>query len=474
VAYPGRRPLHLGIRLHATVQPGHPAGVVTTGDPANEDTANERDDDRPVIVVGLIATPPDYPARVAQRLADELADLLARRVDDHVRWEVRTGWGSVAPRRDGGVEALLDDVARRREQEGWDVAICLTDLPLQAQRVPIVVRSSAGRRVAVVSLPALGLAQVRAVRAVVPDLVKELLGRSGTGGAPGDTERLQRLVDVVAAIHRILHHGDDGEIGLVASRFGGGLRLVIGMVRANRPGRALLGLSKLLVGAFGTAAVALTTDTIWQIGEALSAPRLTVIMVLGIGSLIAWLIVAHDLWEKPGDGTPPELARLFNIGTVLTLCLATAVSYVVLYAGTAAAAWLLIRPSVFEQSLQPPIGPADYLTLAWIVSSLATVGGAIGSGLEDEETVRAAAYGYHPDPGGWLDETGGSDGKGPAGRGRPAQGLPAQGLPAQGLPAQGLPDQGLPDRGLPDRGLPDGTGQPDGRKRPDESEPDDR
>ena len=48
----------------------------------------------------------------------------------------------------------------------------------------------------------------------------------------------------------------------------------------------------------------------------------------------------------------------------------------------------------------------DYLTLAWIISSLAIVGDAIGSGLEDEDTVRAAAYGYHPEPGGWRDEQG--------------------------------------------------------------------
>lgn len=39
-----------------------------------------------------------------------------------------------------------------------------------------------------------------------------------------------------------------------------------------------------------------------------------------------------------------------------------------------------------------------------VISSLATVGGAIGSGMEDEDTVRAAAYGYHPEPGGWQDE----------------------------------------------------------------------
>ena len=214
----------------------------------------EHGGDPSMIVVGLIATPPDHPAWVAQRLAEELADLLARQVDDHVRWEVRTGWGSVAPRRDGGVEALLDDVVRRREQEGWDVAICLTDLPLQAQRVPIVVRTSARRHVAVVSLPALGLRQLNAVRAAVPDLVTELLRESSQDGEGLDKEPLRQLVGIVAAIHRVLDQSDDGEIGLVASRFGGGLRLVIGMVRANRPGRALLGLSKLLVGAFGTAA----------------------------------------------------------------------------------------------------------------------------------------------------------------------------------------------------------------------------
>ena len=89
------------------------------------------------------------------------------------------------------------------------------------------------------------------------------------------------MVEDVAPVRRVVDdETDDGEIGFVASRVTGRLRLVAGMVRANRPGRALLGLSKLLVGAFGTAAFALATNSIWQMGDALDGLRLTVIMLL--------------------------------------------------------------------------------------------------------------------------------------------------------------------------------------------------
>ncbi|GAB3329551.1 hypothetical protein RMN56_29715 [Micromonospora halotolerans] len=359
---------------------------------------------RPEIVVGLVATPPDYPARVAARLTAELAGRLAERVDADVRWTVREGWGEVAPRRDGGVEALLDDVAQRRTDDQWGLAICLTDLPLHAERVPLVAQTSARRRVAIVSLPALGLPQLRAARAAVPDLVSRLLTDASDQRVPPAGWAPAEMASRVPAVHRVVGKADAGEFSYVASRLLGRVRLLTGMVRANRPGRALLGLSKLLVGAFGTAAFALTTDTIWQMGDALGGLRLSVIMLLGLTALVAWLIVAHDLWEKPGRETPAELARLFNLGTILTLTLATAVSYLVLFAGTVLVAALLIDTSVLEQTLQRPVDFTDYLTLAWIISSLATVGGAIGSGLENEETVRAAAYGYHPEPGGWRDE----------------------------------------------------------------------
>jgi hypothetical protein len=327
---------------------------------------------RPEIVVGLVATPPDYPARVASRLTAELAGLLAERVDADVRWTVREGWGEVAPRRDGGAEVLLDDVACRRADARWDVAVCLTDLPLQSERVPLVAQTSARRRVAMVSLPALGLGQLRAVRTAVPDLVDRVLTDASDERVPSAGWAPAELAGRVAAIRRVVGEAHAGEVGYVASPLIGRLRLLTGMVRANRPGRALLGLSKLLVGAFGTAAFALTTNTIWQMGDALGGLRLAVIMLLALTALVAWLIVAHDLWEKTDRETPAELARMFNVGTILTLTLATAVSYVVLFSGTVLAAALLINTSVLEQTLQRPVHFTDYLTLAWIISSLAT------------------------------------------------------------------------------------------------------
>jgi hypothetical protein len=53
--------------------------------------------------------------------------------------------------------------------------------------------------------------------------------------------------------------------------------------------------------------------------------------------------------------------------------------------------------SVISEELGHEVEVDEYLRLPWLVSSLATLGGALGSAVETERAVRAAAYGYRED-----------------------------------------------------------------------------
>jgi hypothetical protein len=80
------------------------------------------------LTLGLIPAP-DIPEKIAKEIASELPELLARRVDATVSWSVPvlvyplTGSGREAPE-------ILDVCRERRLREGWDLAVCLTDLPV--------------------------------------------------------------------------------------------------------------------------------------------------------------------------------------------------------------------------------------------------------------------------------------------------------------------------------------------------------
>jgi hypothetical protein len=65
----------------------------------------------------------------------------------------------------------------------------------------------------------------------------------------------------------------------------------------------------------------------------------------------------------------------------------------VLFVGNLLTGWFVVVPDVLSETLRRPVGFADYLRLAWLVSSLATIGGALGSGLESSDTVRSATWG---------------------------------------------------------------------------------
>jgi hypothetical protein len=87
-------------------------------------------------------------------------------------------------------------------------------------------------------------------------------------------------------------------------------------------------------------------------------------------------------------------AALYNGVTVLTVGAAVLAAYAILFALIFLAAWVFVPGGYFQTTLKHPAGFGEYLTLAWLGASLATVAGALGASLEDEETVRKASYGY--------------------------------------------------------------------------------
>jgi hypothetical protein len=87
-----------------------------------------------------------------------------------------------------------------------------------------------------------------------------------------------------------------------------------------------------------------------------------------------------------------EQVVLFNIATLATVVVGIATLYAALFVLILAGAALVIPESVFDDAVVGSVTAADYAALAWFVASLATIGGALGAGLESREAVREAAY----------------------------------------------------------------------------------
>ena len=372
------------------------------------------------VSLGLVPAP-ELPERIVEDIAGDLPEFLGRHVDDGVSWEVSvfcdplTGDGRDAPE-------ILDVCRDRAEREGWDFAVCLTDLPVYRDGQLIVADASVSRKVAGISLPALGVTRLpRRVRDAILQLVCELhAGNAGisdsrgndgaaSGGPsakaswlPGDRpERLvsRRVTEFVVPIKRIAPPNEDMkemdvDVRFVSPSARSHVRLLAGMVLANRPWKMFPSFKSVLAAAFATGAYVLVTPTIWQFGDTFGWPRLLALMIVSIAAMVVWLIVAHGLWERPDDGEATGNETLYNAATALTIAAAVILAYAALFALVLAAAAVFVEVDFLRSTLGHPVGPSDYLSLAWITTSLATVAGALGSGLEDEETVRRATYGY--------------------------------------------------------------------------------
>ena len=185
---------------------------------------------------------------------------------------------------------------------------------------------------------------------------------------------------------------------LVAGVVTGNLRLLLGMLRANRPWRLAVRLSRALVAALTAAVFALVTSDIWGLGDSLGAVRLSLLTVASVVAVVLTIVIGADLWEHaPSRPTAPEQVVLFNVVTLTTVVLGVLALYLALLLLTMVGTLLLVPSGLLAGALGHPIGFGDQVEVAWLAASVATVGGALGAGLETDEAVREAAYRYQPD-----------------------------------------------------------------------------
>ena len=172
----------------------------------------------------------------------------------------------------------------------------------------------------------------------------------------------------------------------------GHLRLLAGMVRANRPWRLAARLYGVLAAAFAVAAYGILASDMWRLSTSLSWWRLLVVCLASLAVTIVAVIVAHELWERAPDPRARAQVLLFNVTTALTVTIGIASLYAALFVLVLAGAVLVITAPVLADALGRDISARDYVTLAWFAASFATVAGALGTVLESDTAVREAAY----------------------------------------------------------------------------------
>lgn len=360
---------------------------------AAEQTCPFEDADTDTVVVGVMADPTAVPTQVAQQLARDLPWLLPEQLQEDRRWRVEVQREQL-PSSDSDHSAMMGLAAERRHRRGWDLVVCVTDLPLRSGKQPIVADVSNTRCVIVVSLPAFGAMPLRSrVRGVVAQLIADLRGH-GTPPEHLEADRRRRVPALSRQFRRSTPDDEDVDVRVIASR--GTTRLLAGMVRDNRPWRLVFGMRGPLAGAFAFSAFYLISTSVWQLGTAMGALRLPAAVLGSMVVMVCWLIAYHKLWERTRGLSSHDRneAVLFNVSTVLTLAIGVGCMFLTLYVANLAAAWIVLPPEVFGQYVGSDPGFVDYARVMVLVTAAGTVAGAVGSGFESEDSVRESAYSY--------------------------------------------------------------------------------
>lgn len=401
------------------------------------------------IKLGLIPSP-DLPAKLTSTFVDDLPKFLSSRVDDSVTWKPY----NISDPLIGSAEymnQLMNKAVDLKHKNKWDYVICLTDLPQFMDRHVIMADVDTTNKVALVSIPSFGsFPMKRRIKWAISKILNDMhhmdkintsrIYRKSTKDRPlfyplqritlrhDDTEQSETepVTEADHNQHTIKHKhqpqdtpnkkdidttqneatSKDQETQeettesdiryIIKSKLFGYLCILAGMTFANRPWTALISFKKVLMLAFGTGIYITLFPTPWELSTIYSIPRFILLMFVAISGMVTWMVFAHNLWEKPTQKGDIRLRKLYNYTTLTTLSLIMLINYIVLYCLFFAAIAIFVPPGLFEAATNLNHDPSikHYFLLTWLITSLGTLAGSIGTASEREEDIRRITYSY--------------------------------------------------------------------------------
>lgn len=339
--------------------------------------------------VGLL-TSPGLGERLAQDISETLPDSLKAHISDEVEWNVEIAADPLTGS-NVAVDKILDEIAHKKSEHGWDYAISLTDLPIRHEKRIVIARTGTDLDVAVISLPPLGALRVHVrTRDMILELMDDLCRGTLSQDAPArfmGTSQAQRGYEAD-------DEGTATNLRYTAPPVWGNIRLLAGMVYANRPWRLFPSFKTTVATAFATGGYGLIFTTLWEIGNAYGYARQITLMLAAMTILVTWIILSHSLWEQRREGVGGYLRTLYNASTVLTIASGVVFYYIAIFLLLLLAATIYVPAGMLENTIGQAVTPINYVRIAWVTASVATIAGAIGAGLEDTEAVRNATFGW--------------------------------------------------------------------------------
>lgn len=365
---------------------------------------------RSEVKIGLIPCP-DLPKKLALKLQKQLPKRLSQLITDTMDYTIEVYTDSLVGVAEDA-KKIMQKTKEIKSGKKWDFALCLTDLPLFDGKDLILADADYKEGIGQVSIPAFGAFPHRhRVKKVLVQILQELFehafnSNSSEGAATSkedsmSTQRKRRVTRQFALsfIRRSRFNSQGEELDLhlvIRPRLHAKFRVLSGMTFANRPATIIPAFKPVVAVAFATGAYGLIFPTLWELSGAFHIYRFLGLMFGAILSIVVWITVSHQLWEKPSSKSKKKISRLYNMVTLMTLLVAVISYYLALYIMFLLTTLLFVPPDQFTSmgELQESANFGNYLKLAWLAASIATFAGSIGAGLENQETVQNIMYGY--------------------------------------------------------------------------------